>query len=91
MGTSYQKNDTKSATYGGLPQWYSDGSRTNWARSKTTAAKWGYWNNEIKTYFIDLNHNINDNWQAHFTVNRTEHAADKSDYIFWGNPNKIPD
>ncbi|MDX5299735.1 MAG: TonB-dependent receptor plug domain-containing protein, partial [Gammaproteobacteria bacterium] len=56
LGASYQDNDPQASTWGGLPAWYSDGTRTDWSRSKTTAADWTRWSSVNTTYFTNLEH-----------------------------------
>ncbi|GAA0817597.1 ferripyoverdine/pyocin S3 receptor FpvA [Colwellia asteriadis] len=76
-GVSYQNNQPKGTTWGGLPLWYSDGSRTNWERSKTTAAKWTYWNSKNTNYFLNLTHNLNDDWTIKVNLNQADNKIDR--------------
>lgn len=46
LGASYQKNDPKGSNWGGFLLWYSDGTRTNFDRSVTTATRWAAWATE---------------------------------------------
>lgn len=69
VGASYQQNKPDASTWGGLPVWYSDGSRTDWERSKTTAAKWSTWSSDVENYYLDLIHSFNNGWTAKLSVN----------------------
>jgi len=61
IGMSYQENSPQGSTWGGLPAWFSNGVRTDWGSSKTTAADWTYWNSTQATYFTDLEHTFANN------------------------------
>ena len=63
IGGNYQSDDIDGASWGGLPGAYSDGSATHFARSKTTAADWSYWNTENKGAFVDFEHTLSNGWQ----------------------------
>lgn len=78
VGASYQENEPTASTWGGLPVWYSDGSRTDWDRSKTTAAKWTTWSSTVENYYLDLVHTFNDNWTAKLSVNYNVNASDQT-------------
>lgn len=53
-GFSYQKLERDGVRWGGLPAFYSDGTRTNFSRSLTVSEDWTYWNTEEKSVFMDL-------------------------------------
>ncbi len=40
--------------WGGLPAFYSDGTRTNFSRSQTVSEDWTYWNSETKAAYLDF-------------------------------------
>ncbi|WP_417763876.1 TonB-dependent siderophore receptor [Shewanella sp.] len=88
FGASYQDNDPTASQWGGLPIFYSDGSRTEWQRSDTVGAKWTYWASEHKTYFVNLEHQFNQDWQARFNYNRTESSSDMKLLYLTGLPDK---
>jgi outer membrane receptor for ferric coprogen and ferric-rhodotorulic acid len=56
IGVSYQKNNPRGSVWGGLPVWFSDGTKTNWSRSKTTAPDWAKWGSDNTTYFANVEH-----------------------------------
>ncbi|NLU33810.1 MAG: ferric-rhodotorulic acid/ferric-coprogen receptor FhuE [Wolinella succinogenes] len=75
VGASYQENKPLGSTWGGLPSWYSDGTRTDWDRSKTTAAQWSSWATAHTTYFADLNHRWENDWRMKLALSRTKNEA----------------
>jgi outer membrane receptor for ferric coprogen and ferric-rhodotorulic acid len=70
-GISYQDNDPRGTQWGGLPVWYSDGTRTNWARSKTIGADWTAWKSTNQTMFARLEQDLGNDWQVTVYGNRT--------------------
>ncbi|MFW2605254.1 TonB-dependent siderophore receptor [Aliarcobacter butzleri] len=54
FGASYEDTQRDGARWGGLPAFYTDGSRTNFSRSTNVAADWTYWDNKTTTYFTDF-------------------------------------
>ncbi|MCJ2182565.1 TonB-dependent siderophore receptor [Novosphingobium sp. 1949] len=75
IGASFQKNDPSGSQWGGLPVWYSDGTRTNWRRSKTTAAKWASWQSTNTTQFLNLTQQLGANWTIRGYVNHTQNKG----------------
>ena len=86
LGASYQDNDPTASQWGGLPIFFSDGSRTNWRRSQTVGARWTYWATATKSYFANLNHEFGARWQARLDVNRVESASDMRLLYLFGSP-----
>lgn len=54
LAAEYQKLDRSGIRWGGLPAFYSDGSRTNFSRSQTVSEDWTYWNSETKAAYLDF-------------------------------------
>ncbi|MCR6477807.1 TonB-dependent siderophore receptor [Variovorax sp. ZS18.2.2] len=75
-GFSRQKFDTKGPMWGGLPVWYSEGIRTNWGTSKTSAADWTRWSTDYDTYFASLEHRFSNDWKLKLSYNRSDRKAD---------------
>lgn len=78
VGYEYQDITPKGSTWGGLPLWFSDGTQAEYARSKSYAQDWSYWNNRFKTAFAEIEHLFGNGWKFQATANqyRTEHAAE---------------
>lgn len=75
-GASYQDNDPTGSTWGGLPSWHADGSRTDWDRTKTNAPEWSFWATETKNYFATVDYGFSDEWRLKVNYNRNETSAD---------------
>ncbi|WP_342321075.1 ferric-rhodotorulic acid/ferric-coprogen receptor FhuE [Kosakonia sp. BYX6] len=69
VGYDYQETDVDSPTWGGLPRWYTDGTKTNPSRSDSTAPDWAYNNKVSKRTFATLKQNLGSDWLL--TVNGT--------------------
>ncbi|WP_024462061.1 TonB-dependent siderophore receptor [Marinimicrobium sp. LS-A18] len=87
VGASRQENDPKGSTWGGLPVWYADGSRTDWARSKTIGADWTSWSSTVEHSYMDLIHDFGD-WTAKFSVNHNANASDQMLLYLSGTPDQ---
>ena len=75
-GISHQENDPKGSMWGGLPVWYSDGTRTDWRRSKTTSADWVRWSSVYENYFAALEHQFDSGWKVKASYNFGDRTAD---------------
>jgi outer membrane receptor for ferric coprogen and ferric-rhodotorulic acid len=51
VGASYQNLERNGIKWGGLPAFYTDGTRTNFDRSKTVTSDWTYWNADTTSAF----------------------------------------
>ena len=58
VGASYEENNKDGIMGGGasLPSFYSDGTKTNFSRSKSYMFDWSEWNTSITSYFTDIKH-----------------------------------
>ncbi|QIB64962.1 TonB-dependent siderophore receptor [Kineobactrum salinum] len=89
LGASYQDNNPTASTWGGLPVWYADGSRTDWQRAKTTAARWTAWSSTVENYYLDLIHEFDSGWRAKLSVNNNINASDQMLLYLSGSPDRI--
>ncbi|MGC8384148.1 hypothetical protein ACP3P8_14070 [Pseudomonas aeruginosa] len=87
LGHEYQDSDPKGITWGGQPLFYSDGSRTDWSRSKNTAPRWSHWGNRINTTFARLEHEFDSGWSVR--ANAEHRRVDSSSELF--SMNGYPD
>ena len=87
-GVSRQENDPRGSMWGGLPVWYSDGSKANWDRSKTTAADWTRWDTVYENYFAALEHRFANNWKVKATYSHGDRTADSYLLYLYGTPNR---
>lgn len=88
-GFSRQENSPRGSMWGGLPVWYSDGTRTNWDRSKTTAADWTRWNSVYENYFASIEHRFANDWKVKATYNHGDRTADSYLLYMFGSPNPV--
>lgn len=88
VGHHQQINQPKSPLWGALPLYYSDGSRTDFDRSTSTAADWAVWNSKTRSTFAELSHQFNADWSAKAVVTRQEFINDSTLFYVYGTPNK---
>lgn len=62
LGYDYQESNTGNPTWGGLPTWYSNGTRTHYDRSLNTAADWTRYSLNSRKVFADITHNFDNGW-----------------------------
>ncbi|MEG0226907.1 MAG: TonB-dependent siderophore receptor [Comamonas sp.] len=75
LGFDYMQSKADGATFGHLPLFYSDGTRTNFSRSVNPAARWSYWDNDSRNLFANLKHDFGGGWvldasASHLTQSR---------------------
>ncbi|MDN5114493.1 TonB-dependent siderophore receptor [Aliarcobacter butzleri] len=89
FGASYENIQRDGVRWGGLPAFYTDGSRTNFSRSKTVSDDWTYWDNKTTSYFADLKQYIYDDISINASYsNRTMDSKTAIAYYF-GTVNKV--
>ncbi|MCG3658368.1 TonB-dependent siderophore receptor [Aliarcobacter butzleri] len=89
LGASYEDIQRDGVRWGGLPAFYTDGSRTNFSRSKTVSDDWTYWDNKTTSYFADLKQYIYDDISINVSYsNRTMDSKTAIAYYF-GTVNKV--
>ncbi len=62
FGASYQRDERDGVMWAQLPYWFTDGTRTDWPRSKTTGTDWGHWNTTEISAFATLTHELGGGW-----------------------------
>ena len=87
-GFSRQENNPRGSMWGGLPVWYSDGSKANWDRSKTTAAEWTRWNSVYENYFATLEHRFANDWKVKASYSHGDRTADSYLLYLYGTPDR---
>jgi len=63
VGASYQHSDPKGTVWGLMPAFFSDGTRTDWDVSKTTATDWNRWETTNTNFFASVNHILDNGWE----------------------------
>jgi outer membrane receptor for ferric coprogen and ferric-rhodotorulic acid len=87
-GVSRQENETRGGMWGGLPVWYSDGTRTDWDRSKTTAADWNRWDTNYENYFAAIEHRFGNDWRAKATYSHGDRDGFQHTLFLYGSPDR---
>lgn len=88
-GFSRQETDPKGSMWGGLPYYYTDGTPTNWDRSKTTAADWTTWSSSYNNAFVNLEHNFANGWQVRGSFSRGDRRGDSYLLYLSGVPDRV--
>ena len=76
-GFSDQRDKRRGNQWAGLPFFYTDGTRTDWARSTTAAAKWNMWDTQQRTAFVSLEHALANQWKLTAMATRRENDGDQ--------------
>ncbi|MEX0615672.1 MAG: TonB-dependent receptor, partial [Methylophaga sp.] len=87
-GISHQDHNPTASTWGGLPSWFSDGTRTDWSRSKTVGADWTKWGSETTNYFANIEHQFDSGASVYAAYSKSITEADSK--LLWrrGFPDK---
>ena len=88
VGATYQDNEPTASTWGGLPTWHADGSRTDWSRSKTIGADWTTWSSEVENYYADLIHDFANGWNAKLSLTNNINASTQKLLYLSGAPDR---
>ncbi|MFZ6769879.1 TonB-dependent siderophore receptor [Undibacterium sp. Di26W] len=88
LGHSHQKSDGKGGMWGALPLYYTDGSPTNYRTSTSTAADWSRWLTQDDRSFVELSHQLNNDWQIKTTLSHNRSTADSKLFYVYGTPDR---
>lgn len=83
VGYEYQETNTDRPTWGGVPRWYTDGSKTDYRRGFNTAPDWAYNDHESKKLFVNLKQGFDNGWQL--TLNGTHNEASINSQMLYIN------
>ena len=86
LGYDYLETQPQANTWGSFPLFYSDGTRTDWRRSITTAANWSFWNKRTETLFAELKHSFDNGWSLNSTLQHRELGGDMALFYVEGYP-----
>jgi outer membrane receptor for ferric coprogen and ferric-rhodotorulic acid len=81
VGASHQRDERSGVLWGQLPYWYTNGERTNWPRSQTSAAKWNQWDTTEQAAFVTLEHSFSSRWSVRGDV--SYHRQDEDSKLLW--------
>jgi outer-membrane receptor for ferric coprogen and ferric-rhodotorulic acid len=88
IGYNQQVNKPTSPMWGALPLYYSDGSRTNYDVSTSTAANWARWDSTTRSTFVELSHQFNEDWQTKAVYTNTQFTNDSTLFYAYGTPDR---
>ena len=102
IGAGYEDLQRDGIRWGGLPAFYTDGTRTNYDRSKTVSGDWTYWDVKTKTYFADFKQYIYDDISINIALSQRDIKTgtalayfsgqiDKGTGLGTGNPSRYTD
>lgn len=89
LGASDQRTQRSGVLWAGLPYWYSDGTRTDWPRSKTTAANWNEWDTTEQAAFATLAHRLDNGWTLRADLNWNRQRDDENMLWLEGYPDRV--
>lgn len=88
VGLDSQDKRPRGTTWGSLPVVFSDGTATDWRRSKTTAAPWTYWHTTQRTTFASLSHRFDNDWEAKVDWSLRKSKYDAKLLYLYGQPDR---
>ena len=88
VGMDSQDKRPRGTTWGSLPVVFSDGTPTDWRRSKTTAADWTYWHTTQRTTFASLSHRFDNDWEAKADWSLRKSKYDAKLLYLYGQPDR---
>lgn len=75
VGAMYSQNKQRSVMWGGLPSYYTDGTKTDWDVGKNNSVDWAKWDRQTQEYFANLEYRFNDNWQANVKTSYSQNEG----------------
>lgn len=88
VGYAQQTNKPTSPMWGALPLFYTDGSRTNYDVSTSTAASWARWDSTTRSTFVELTQQFNEDWQAKAVYTNRQFTNDSTLFYAYGTPDR---
>ncbi|HEY9272198.1 ferric-rhodotorulic acid/ferric-coprogen receptor FhuE [Achromobacter sp.] len=89
VGADYQDKRPRGSTWGSLPVVFSDGTPTDWRRSKTTAADWTYWHTTNQTVFATLEHRFANDWEVKADWSQRKSKYDAKLLYLYGDLDRV--
>ena len=85
-GIDYQQINSNGSSFGQLPLYYSDGSRTHFKRSMNPAAKWAYADSESTKYFAGVEQRFDNDWLLKVEASHWKGHTDQlqGNIVGWG-------
>lgn len=88
VGVSSQRDVRDGVLWASLPYWYTDGTRTNYSRDKTTATRWNNWTTKDESAFVSLAVSLPADWNLRGEVSYHQQEEDSLLLWMWGNPDR---
>ncbi|MET0289795.1 MAG: TonB-dependent siderophore receptor [Pseudoxanthomonas sp.] len=90
IGVSKQRNDGRGTTWGGVPAWFSDGSRATFSRSASFTPRWARGVADTTNAFAGLTHRFDSGMQLHVEYSHQRFETDWKSvlYGYYGYPDK---
>jgi len=88
FGANYQDLDRSGIRWGGLPAFYSDGSRTNFDTSDIVSNKDTHWNAETKGVFVDFKQYFANNILFNLSLSHNRYKSESNLLYFGGTVDK---
>nr|WP_326521213.1 TonB-dependent siderophore receptor [Xanthomonas sp. 3793] len=82
IGINKQRNDGRGTTWGGVPAYFSDGSRTHFARSDSFTPRWARGVADTTNAFAGLTHRFNNGAQLHVEYSHQRFETDWKSVLF---------
>ncbi|MEQ7757322.1 TonB-dependent siderophore receptor [Xanthomonas sp. WHRI 8391] len=82
IGVNKQRNDGRGTTWGGVPAYFSDGSRTDFARSDSFTPRWARGVADTTNAFAGLSHRFDNGAQLHVEYSHQRFEADWKSVLF---------
>ena len=81
FGISQQRDNRDGVLWVQLPYWYSDGTRTDWSRAKTSATDWNEWDTVDQSAFLTLAHQLENGWSLRSDL--SYHRQEEISNLLW--------
>jgi len=88
-GFTWNRYNPNSPMWGALPLSYSDGTATDYPRSKSTSADWAYWDTDTTDAFAELVHRLDNGWSSRLYLTHTRIEADSELFYVYGTPDPV--
>ena len=86
LGFDYQDNRPHANTWGSFSMFLSDGRRTHWPTSVTTATDWAYWHRKTQTTFVEAQHDFDNGWSLTGSLSYRRFSEQTELFYMFGFP-----
>ena len=89
LGHTQQNSVAKSPMWGALPLFYNNGQPTDYDRSTSTAADWGSLIHKTKVSFVELTHQLANDWEIKGVFTHTKADTNSKLFYVYGDPDPV--